>query len=144
MSIVPAKFEHVKTIQRLEGIFFTGVNDDVHVKEVLKNSIGFTMLENEDTIIGCGGVIKQWPGVGTWWLLASRDVKNHTRTFFVSAQNLIDLIHRHHNFHRFQAFVDPDQPRHIRFVEALGFTFEGKMIQHTVDRKDHLLYARTF
>lgn len=127
----------------MEGLFFTGVDDDQHVELVLTNSAGFTVMEGE-RILGCGGMIMQWPGVGLMWLMATKELKSRPRTLLRIANDILQRLRGKMNIHRFQVYVDPAEPRHIRFVEALGFTFEGRMIQHTIDRKDHLLYARTY
>jgi hypothetical protein len=143
MQVVPVKFSHIKELERLEGMFFTGVSDDAHVQLVLTNSVGYTLLEGE-TILGCGGMIMQWPGVGLMWLMATKAMRRRPRTLLRMSAAVLQEIRSKHKIHRFQVFVDPAQSRHVRFVEALGFTLEGRMIQHTVDRKDHLLYARTY
>jgi hypothetical protein len=143
IQVTPVKFSHVKELQRLEGLFFTGVDDDQHVELVLTNSVGFTVLEDEK-ILGCGGMIMQWPGVGLMWLMATKEFRRRPRTLLKISNDILQRIRSKLSIHRFQVYVDPAEPRHVRFVEALGFTFEGRMIQHTVDRKDHLLYARTY
>jgi hypothetical protein len=143
ITVVPVRFSHVKELQQLEGMFFTGVNDDKHVELVLTNSAGFTVME-EDKILGCGGMIMQWPGVGLMWLMATKDFKRRPRTLLRISEDILGRLRGKLNIHRFQVYVDPAEPRHIRFVEALGFTFEGRMLKHTIDRKDHLLYARTY
>lgn len=143
ITVVPALFSHVKQLQALEGLLFTGENSDDNTRMVVENSIAFSALDGE-RVIGCGGVIRQWHGVGTLWLMASSEFKHHPRTILRIAFDMVEKIRVRGNFHRLQAYVAAEDSRHIRFMEALGFTFEGKLVKHTVDKRDHLLYAKTF
>lgn len=141
ITLDTVKFSHAKALQHMEGFFSGG--DDVQIQKVIEMSVGFTLLE-DGAVLGCCGVIKMWPGVGTWWMVIADDLRRRPKLLLKTAREVVELIAENHRFHRFEVFMDPEKTRHIRFVEALGFTFEGRMIQHTVDRRDHLLYARIF
>jgi RimJ/RimL family protein N-acetyltransferase len=143
ITIVPTLFSHVKQLQQLEGLFFAGIDDSEYAKVVVEGSTAFSMVDG-DQVLACGGVIRQWSGVGIWWLIVGQEAKKHPRRLLLVCIEMMEKVRAKGHFHRFQLYVNPDEPRHIRFAEALGFTFEGRMIKHTLDGKDHLLYARTY
>jgi len=142
ITIVPVSLAHTKALQRMEGLFFT-MGTEEQAKVVVEMSIGFSMVEG-DKVLGCCGVIKMWHGVGTMWMMVSEELKKRPRLLLTTAREITMLIAVNHRFHRLELFMNPELKKHIRFIEALGFTFEGRMIKHTVDKKDHLLYAKTF
>lgn len=143
IRVVPALFSHIKQLQQLEGLFFTGADSDDNTRAVVEKSTAFSAMDG-DRVLGAGGVITQWPGVGTLWLMASSDFKKHPKVLLGITIEMVERIRERGHFHRLQAYVDPDDSRHIRFMEALGFTLEGRLVKHTVDQRDHLLYAKTF
>ena len=143
IAVVPTTFAHLKQLQQMEGLFFTGIDDDKHAKNILENSTAFSMIE-DGVVLGSGGILPQWPGVGQWWLMVGSGARRRPRALLRVCNDILERTRVKGRFHRFQVYVDPAEPRHIRFVEALGFTFEGRLVKHTVDGKDHLLYARTY
>lgn len=134
--------DHVEFFRHMEGTFFHGA-DEVALQEVIRGSVGFALLE-DGSVMGCCGVIKMWKGVGTWWMMATEPLRDRPRLLLSTAREVVDLIAEHHHYHRFEVFMDPEKTRHIRFIEALGFTLEGRLVKHTVDGTDHLLYAKTY
>jgi RimJ/RimL family protein N-acetyltransferase len=142
ITLEPVKFSHTKALQQMDGMFFTCGTEE-QAQKIVEMSTGLTMVE-DGQVIGSCGVIKMWQGVGTWWMIIADSLRARPILLLKTAREIVELIATNHNYHRFEVFMDPEKTRHIRFIEALGFTFEGRMIQHTIDRKDHLLYARTF
>lgn len=143
IRIAPVQFCDIKQLQEFEGVFFTGVNDEFSVRTMLENSRGFSM-KCDGLVLAAGGVIMQWPGVGLLWMMVSSEIRKYPKLLLRESRNILELLRINGHIHRFQAYVDPSESRHIRFIEALGFTLEGRMIKHTMDGKDHLLYARTY
>ncbi len=142
ITLETVKFSHTKALQQMEGLFFT-CGSDAEAQKVVEMSVGFSIMEDGE-VLGCCGVIRMWQGVGTWWMMASEKLKARPKLLLSTAREVIELIAKNHKYHRFEVFMDPTKTRDIRFIDALGFTFEGRMVKHTIDQKDHLLYARTY
>lgn len=96
-----------------------------------------------DKLIGCGGVIKLWDGVGEGWLAVHREHSKH-REFLLALciRDLLDRAIRDKGYWRIQAVVRSDFDKAIRLVEALDFVREGEMKQYCPDKCSAYIYAR--
>ena len=97
-----------------------------------------------DVIIGVGGVVLLWPGVGEFWLMLTKDVKEHTSSLTVmrGIKEFIDEIIEVRGIDRAQSILRADFDAAIKMNEFLGFKREGLMRKYLPDGSDAYIYAR--
>lgn len=93
-------------------------------------------LMDGDRIEACGGFIRERGNRFTAWALLSDRVS--ASAVYRAARLALDRS----NLRRVEATVSANSPKAIRFVEALGFRFEGTMIAYAPNGDTHNLYAR--
>ena len=99
----------------------------------------------EDKIVGVGGAIILWDGVGEFWLMLTADCKRDGVfgiMAFQAIKNKVDDIIEKHKLRRAQCTVRVDFPKARKMVEAIGFKLEGLMKKYCPDGCDVWLYAR--
>jgi len=88
----------------------------------------------------CGGLVIE-AGNGSLWMVNSNLVGKHPLTFHKTIKKWLKLFMELYNLNRMQAFVDASEPKHVRWVESLGFSMEGLM-RKFYSGKDFFMYAR--
>ena len=91
----------------------------------------------DNTIIGCGGIINIQGHIGEAWTLLGKDFKRY-------AHRIAPIIRRQAhmtNLIRIYALVDSDFERAERFLEWVGFEYEGTTKKSGVNLQDQKLYA---
>ena len=99
----------------------------------------------EDKIVGVGGMIILWDGVGEMWLMLTADCKREGIFGIIAFQaikNKVDELITEHKMRRVQCTVRVDFPKARKMVEALGFKLEGLMKEYCPDGCDVWLYGR--
>ena len=84
----------------------------------------------EGKIVGVGGLVIKWDGVGLLWLMLTKDCRKNG-VFGVIALNAIrdkikELIERN-NLWRAEATIREDFPRAIMMIEHFGFMQQGML-----------------
>ncbi len=138
IKLVPFEAEHLLEFE----------NRDTSMRETLRLAIdkerlgpAFTALK-DGRVLGCGGIVLQWPGVATVWMNLSEDLpKKHglwmTR---ITKRVLADAI-RAFKLHRLEAIVMRDSKVNQRWIKMLGFRKEGGVATaYTSDEKDCIRY----
>lgn len=101
--------------------------------------------EFEGKIVGVGGMIILWEGVGEMWLMLTADCKREGVfgiMAFETIRNKVNELIVEYKMRRVQCTVRIDFPKAKRMVEALGFRQEGIMLEYCPDSCDVYLYAR--
>jgi hypothetical protein len=103
-------------------------------------------------IIGCGGVIIYWPGVGEGWSIFSKDTAfQYKREIFVYTRKFFDIVIANYNLWRIQATLRVDMtnkpPRAPggkpgNWLEHLDFEYEGTLKKYCPDGTDSYMYSR--
>jgi hypothetical protein len=83
----------------------------------------------DDKVIACSGVIVLWPGVGYAWASFTDDIYAHRIWVTRTIRSALRDIQRSLDLHRIEAVVLYDDDRNQRWLEALGFTPEGRVAQ---------------
>jgi len=99
----------------------------------------------DDKIVGVGGMIILWDGVGEMWLMLTADCKREGVfgiIAFGAIKNKVDELIEKHKMRRVQCTVRVDFPKARKMVEALGFRQEGIMLSYCPDGGDVWRYAR--
>lgn len=98
-------------------------------------------LRRDGRVLGCGGVVLLWPGVGeAWSLSAAADGAALVMTRAVAAG--LAAAEADHGLHRVQASVRRDNGRGRRWLAVLGFEEEGIMRAYGPDGADFVRVAR--
>lgn len=93
-------------------------------------------------IIACGGVMETWPGGGDAWVMASDLVEKYPVFFHREIKRGLAAARTKYRLHRIQLTVRCDLPANYhRWVEMLGFRFEGLQRMSDPGRNDHYRYA---
>lgn len=135
--LIPFQAEHLLAFQ----------NRDTSVREELilgikkeRGGPAFTAVAGE-FILGCGGVLLVWPGVGSAWMNLSEAVFLYRIWLTRTVKRALEDIMRAHNLHRLEAAVLANSERNRKWIESLGFRPEGGVARaYTQDRQDAVRY----
>ena len=106
-----------------------------------KKGIAYTYYD-EDTgeILACCGLIPLDERSANIWLVLSHNVIRYPKLVYQQAKRFVNEYCD--RFKRVQATVRFDVPNGIRFLEKLGFEFEGLLRAFDYDDSDVVLMAR--
>lgn len=99
----------------------------------------------EGHIVGVGGLIILWEGVGELWLMLTADCKKHGLYGLIALSAIKDKIEElieNNNIRRAQAVIRTDFPQAIKMIEFFGFEREGLLKQYCPDKGDIYMYGR--
>jgi RimJ/RimL family protein N-acetyltransferase len=92
-------------------------------------------------VIGCAGVLPQWPGRAIAWALLTRELTSrHFLRVHYKVMGVLDEAQRRGS-RRIETSVDAGFDAGHRWARALGFRPEGLMRAYSPDGRDHVLYA---
>jgi len=135
---IPFSPDHIKELNLSPEFPFAEKNLDFYEK-----SGPAVTLVVEDRKIGCGGVAFPWRGMGEAWACFDIDVNKYPIAAFKLSKRFLDDVFEYCTMRRMQAIVRADMRTHRRFVEVLGFSFEGVLRSFGEDGLDYVMYART-
>lgn len=92
-----------------------------------------------DRIVVCGGIYAYAPHRGMCWALLSADAGRHMTWLHYAVKRFITM----QPWRRLEATVEETFEDGCRWVQLLGFKFEGRMPEFGDDGETHLRYART-
>ena len=96
----------------------------------------FTARVGED-ILGCAGVILQWPGVGYVWVALDKRAAQYGVWITRTVRHILNDVIRIFNLHRVEAVVLSDDLTNLRWIQTLGFKIENDIAQmYTTDKRD--------
>lgn len=93
--------------------------------EQLNNTYAWTGVV-DGQVIGCAGMVPLLPGVGEIWALFSDALPQHKVSMFKELKRHLEHLHAQ-GYPRLQTVVQHGFETGKRFVERLGFEFEGSM-----------------
>lgn len=120
--------------------------EEISAQELLvRNALTGVRLES-DTVLAISGVFPRWAGHGTAWAYLSRGIR---RREWVAITHAIE----HHlqqaletDYHRVEvwAHAEPQFWCDIatRWIERMGFEFEGRARKFTPDARDMMIFAK--
>lgn len=113
-----------------------------HAGFMASEGIAFAFIADE-LCFGIGGIFPTGPGVGEMWALMDRATFRSPRFVRTSGLEILRQAFADLKLHRIQSNADMSLPYHARWLQSLGFQFEGVMKQFTPDRQDMARYALT-
>lgn len=138
VSLVNFEPYHIDLIDLKEGQNFVSSNKEL-VAAQAKNNLAMTMVI-DGRIIGCGGVVRMWDGVGEVWLVVGDCLPDYQIMVCKTAKNFIKLIDP--IYHRLQMAVNINNPEAAKFAEYLGFINPYLMREYDSLKQDYFLYER--
>src|SRR3990167_4557165 len=130
-SLVPFKAEHMLTLVNRDTNM---VQEMHHAVEKEQGGPAFTVVV-DDKVIGCGGVVVMWHGVGMAWVVVSKDIEPYkvwlTRTVRRALRDIVRAL----KLHRVEAVVLVDGD--TKWVQVVGFHPENNVAKrYTQDKRD--------
>ena len=99
-----------------------------------------TAMDGERILL-CGGVMPTMrPKIGVLWAVLSAEAGSHMLWLHRATQRFISIAPPR----RLEATVEKGFPQGCRWLELLGFEFEGPLRSYGLDGEDHVRYARIF
>lgn len=144
LDIRPVGQEHLDAVQdRLQPHqkeMLDYLKRENYLTNLLANGEGYAVVDTDSgKVFACLGVEGVWNGRGVAWALLTEDC----RPVMLSLTRVVKYFLRSHfnSWRRLEAYVDPDFPSGMRWVEMFGFKREGYLRRFTPDDKDQHLYA---
>ncbi|GAF70615.1 unnamed protein product [marine sediment metagenome] len=133
------------TQKDLEYVRQYPINPEVtkHFEDVKIAGWAKTGLINNQ-ILGVGGIVIFWPGVGEGWYALSEYANTYKIAVAMFITRYIDIAVAELKLHRFQTTIRADFRKAIKLIEVAGLVREGTMLQYTEDKKDAHIYAKLF
>jgi hypothetical protein len=91
-----------------------------------------------DSILLCGGILPVGPKMGILWALLSAQAGAHLLTLHRATQRFIAIDPPK----RLEATVEKGFPQGCRWLELLGFRFEGEREAYGLDGETHMAYVK--
>ena len=105
--------------------------------EQLSRDPSFT-LDAADLPVAAAGITPMWDSRAFAWALITVDAGKHMRTLTRAVLRFLNGC----PVRRIEAYVAPDFPAAIRWMQILGFSIEGRMRAFTPEGHDCFMYAR--
>jgi len=102
------------------------------------NGPAITLLNDENRIIACGGIINIWNGVGEAWSVSSTIAARYPKFILSTARQFIAGCTE---YHRIQAIVIDGFIRAEKLLAHLGFECEGKLRKYSETGQDYKIFS---
>lgn len=141
MHLIQFEIEHFDLMELdKDGFVSRGNREMFEIYQKIGPAI--TLLNDRYEVVGCGGVIIVWEGIGQFWMIPGVLVPKYAKTVWKEVKLFIKDSTERFALHRIQATVREADPRAIRWIERLGFEREGLLRCYGQDRENHFMYAR--
>lgn len=112
-----------------------------NIETALHQSAGTMTVDGAPLAIE--GWAKRWGDVFYVWTIYSPDALRYPKALFQYTKRGLEAIERDFGAKRIEALISPGHEAAARWIERLGFEFEGRSVMADIDGGDLLLYART-
>ena len=140
-EVRPYKSEDYIAISRREFdrfTFGTRGNPEVIAKQLFQGK-AFTGI-CEKGIICCAGVLPVWKGVAEAWCVGSPLIESFRFSFPKEVKHKLGQIIEYYKLDRLQTIVDKEFTVSQKWLERMGFSYEGEMPKYIAGRT-YLRYA---
>jgi hypothetical protein len=140
MTILPFRPEHLARIKNLQEVQRRAVSDlpPKWLQLVAQANPAVSAVVN-DQIIGCAGIIVSSSGTGFLWGAISQDAGPHFIAMHRAALRLLEMA----RLARIEAMVEVDFDEGARWLDLLGFRFDGRVSNDGLNGEDHCRYVWT-
>jgi hypothetical protein len=141
MTVIPFVPEHLVEMTMQDNPDNTGNLDrDTLLRKAQEklNGPAITLIDDENRIVMCGGIINIWQGVGEAWSVSSTIAARYPKSILSTARKFIG---RCSEYHRIQAIVIDGFIRAEKLLAHLGFEREGTMRKYSASGQDYKLFS---
>ena len=139
IQTIPYKPEHARQIN-LRAVELAHGDKDFY-SSLTRTGPAFTLTVDSEPI-GCAGIEIYWPGFGEAWGLFGIYVYQYPIAIFKAVKKGLADIMNQKNLSRVQAVAMKDFKAAAKFLERLGFEYEGEMRKYGPGGETFLRYAR--
>lgn len=93
-------------------------------------------------VIACAGWDSSLPGSARVWVWDTPTAREYPQQFHKAARRALNYLEKEKGFWRISCDVRESNLRALRWVELLGFQYEGTQRKFGPDKSDFALYAR--
>ncbi len=141
MKVIPFEKHHADEITRLNKA--TEMPGFDKVKEVWKSGGPAYTVMIDDQIIFCGGIVLMGWNSGEAWTYTTDFIEKYPKLVFKTVKTYLIAIAQREKLVRVQATCYLWNKKGARFLEKLGFEFEGLMKKWGPTHEDALMFALT-
>jgi hypothetical protein len=144
MRYITAKPDHFDLLELREEERTTMAHDPLsglHAKQLIEISLA-TCMTYQGKLLCIMGFYEQWPGVYNVWILPSVYAVEHPLPFLRAAKRYVKNLWRDLNCHRLQSNAISNR-LHNDWMQFLGFTWEGTLVNYTSDMVNYCMWAIT-
>lgn len=92
-------------------------------------------------IFAIGGLNILWEGVGEVWVIGSPTIPTYRFSYVKAVKFYLNYFRKEYKLKRVQAQIVSDYDMLRRFVEKMGFTYEGTLHNYCGGELDNCMYA---
>lgn len=96
----------------------------------------------DDEVVACAGLAFMSEGVYRIWAHISDDARGYGKKMIKFMREVLKTVYAKLGIHRITALVRGDRPEYARFIELMGFEYEGTMRQAAPNKTDIRVYGR--
>lgn len=139
MRVEPYRAEHLALLDVQEGQKYLNQFLDGPLRKALENEFSFTAFD-EDRVVACAGLVVHWDNRAlAWAYLADNLGPRLMLRVHRAVKRFLDVA----PFDRIEATVDVEFEQGHRWMDALGFKMEARLMEkYRPDGGDSSLYAR--
>jgi len=93
-------------------------------------------------IVGCGGIVLQWPGLAEAWLAITPLARLYPIHTFRWTKRFVEHYTRYRQLRRLQIHVNAEYPLALKFATTLGFHYEASLKNYGPNGETFYLMAR--
>lgn len=146
MILVPYQPHHIDLLELRDHDIgsLTCIGNSVESLKLLhKYGPAYTGIHNGE-IVGIAGVVLFWKRVGEVWLVGSNKLTECKLSFHKSVIRGLSMVASGLGMHRMQGIVPIKYPNNIKWLEKIGFEYEGMLEKYGVDGSDCVIMKRIF
>lgn len=117
-------------------------SQDILVNSLKNNTANAYTLEHNGEIIGSSGFISPWPGVAEGWGFFSSLIYKYPLAFHKTVKVMIPAVEEKHGLKRVSVLCMKNFPKAVKWLERLGFEYEGEMRNAGPGGETMLRFAR--
>jgi len=107
-----------------------------------EHGIAYTGINESGKIIGIGGVMLMWEGVGAGWVITSPLFPRYKVWVHRVIRDIVCEAIKEFKLHRVESLILESHEVSCRWAERLGFKKEGLLNSYDRDRNNYYMYAR--
>lgn len=125
--LVPLSTEHLPLMANHGGQEkFLSVFSTKHVEDLINSGPTYAAVQADGSVIGVGGLVEmnEYRALG-WGMFARTTPANFLKIHRAVYRTMVESKYK-----RIEAYVDPEFPQAIRWIEQLGFKMEQAFVRY--------------